>query len=185
MSLLGLVHALLGLGSFVIGCVLLGLKKGDRRHRLLGWLYLGTLGPGLLAILAQGLRRPAPFHFYGALVTLALAAAVLVVRSARRPEAFRSWHGALMCFSLLGSALAMGGVLGGLWLGQATSGAFYRLFNGIILAGTGAALWPLYRWRALWGRAPAAPQREARRGAVALIATASLALVAAQAVLFR
>lgn len=86
MTALRLLHVLSGLAAVVAGWAIVGLRKGDPRHRRLGWAYVGCMLVSLAAILAQGLRRPTPFHGYAALVASGLVAAAslaLVLAQAR------------------------------------------------------------------------------------------------------
>jgi len=180
MAPLALLHVLLALVAVLIGGWIVGRRKGDPRHRRLGWIYLAFMLPSLAAILAQGRRDPAPFHGYAAALAGGLVAAVLVTRFRRRVRAWRSWHAALMSFSLLGVAVAVGGVLGGLALGVARGPAYYRMFNGVIVCGAALGLWIINTRPVIWGRTAGPADRRARLWFSGLVVAVSLALVLAQ-----
>jgi uncharacterized membrane protein len=67
-SILSLIHVALGLMAVAIGFVIVGLRKGDPRHRVLGWGYAGCIVVALASIIVQGLSHPTPFHGYAALM---------------------------------------------------------------------------------------------------------------------
>jgi uncharacterized membrane protein len=184
MSLLSIVHVLLGLVAVIMGCVIFALPKADSRHRLLGWLYLGCALTGLTAIIVGGLSHPGPFHGYAVVILSGLIAAILVSRFRSRVPAWRSWHGALMAFSMLGAAVAIGGVVGGLVLGVGKGPVYYRMFNAVIVCFSTAGLWIINVRPVLWGRVAGPRERTVRVWFSALVAAVSLALVLTQWILF-
>jgi uncharacterized membrane protein len=177
---LALVHVLSGLAAVIVGCAILGLRKGDRRHRLLGWVYVVAMLASLAAIFLNGLRAPTPFHGYAAVVACGIVAAIVATRRRDRITAWRSWHAALMLFSLLGAAIAIGGVAGGLALGVARGPAYYRMFNVVIVCGTAAGLWFLGTRTSVWGRHLRPAERRARLWFTGLAAAVTSLLVLAQ-----
>jgi uncharacterized membrane protein len=181
MTALSLLHVLSGLAAVVAGWAIVGLRKGDPRHRRLGWAYVGCMLVSLAAILAQGLRKPAPFHGYAALVAGGLVAAVLVPRARASLRAWRSWHAALMSFSMLAATVAIGGVVGGVILGVGRGPVYYRMFNVVVAVGTAAGLWIIDTRPVIWGRTAGPADARARLWFSGLVAAASLALVLAQA----
>lgn len=184
MSLLSIVHVLLGLVAVIIGCVIFALPKADSRHRILGWLYLGSALTGLTAIVVRGLSDPAPFHGYAVVIMGGLIAAVLVSRFRSRLPAWRSWHGALMSFSMLGAAVAVGGIIGGLVLGVGKGPVYYRMFNAVIVCFSIAGLWIIRVRPVLWGYVPGPRERRVRLWFSGLVITVSVALVLSQWILF-
>jgi hypothetical protein len=184
MSPLSIAHVLLGLVAVIMGCVICALPKADSRHRLLGWLYLGCTLTGLAAIIAGGLSHPTPFHGYAVVIIGGLIAAVLVSRFRSRVSGWRSWHGALMSFSMLGAAIAIGGVVGGLVLGVGKGPVYYRMFNAVIVCFSITGLWIIHVRPVLWGRVPGPRERRVRVWFSGLVVTVSVALVLAQWILF-
>ena len=180
MSFLALFHVLAGLAALIAGCAILGLRKGDRRHRRLGWIYVVAMLASLGAILLNGLRGPAPFHAYAAVVACGIVAAIVATRRRDRIAAWRSWHAALMAFSLLAAAIAVGGVAGGLILGVGRGPVYYRMFNAVIVVGTVAGLWFLGTRESVWGRQLRPAERRARLWFTGIVATVSGLLVLAQ-----
>jgi len=180
MSLLSLVHAIAGLVSVLVGIVILSLRKGDRRHRILGWVYVATMAISLVGILARVYERAPPFAAYAVLVLVVLAAAVTVSRRRRQVEAWRAWHGALMTLTLVGSTMAMASIFGGLAIGATSGPPFYRLFNAIIAVFTAVGLWLIATRPVIWGVRAGARELAVRRRYLAFATTASLLLIAAQ-----
>jgi len=180
MSTLSIVHVLLGLVAVSIGSVILALRKGDSRHRVLGWLYLGCILTSLTAIMARGLSHPTPFHGYAAVIMGVLMAAVLASRFRSHVPDWRSWHAALMSFSMLGAAVAIGGVVGGLALRVGKGPAYYRMFNLVIVCFTALGLSIINTRPVIWGPLVAARRRRLRFWFSAFVVTISIALVAAQ-----
>ncbi|HET8924516.1 MAG TPA: hypothetical protein VFN26_16150 [Candidatus Acidoferrum sp.] len=185
MSLLSLIHVALGLMAVAIGFVILGLRKGDPRHRVLGWAYAGCLVAGLTSIIVQGLSHPTPFHGYAALMMAGVIAAILASRFRKKIVAWRTWHGALMSMSLLGAVIAIGGVIGGLALGAGRGPVYYRMFNGVIVIFTGIGLWIINTRPVIWGRQPPPEHRRVRLWFTAAVITMSGALVLAQWIFSR
>lgn len=184
MSILSLIHVALGLIAVAIGFVILGLRKGDPRHRLLGWGYAGCLVAALTSIIVQGLSHPTPFHGYAAFIMGGVVAAVLASRSRNKIGTWRSWHGGLMSLSLLGAVIAIGGVIGGLVLGVGKGPVYYRMFNGVIIVFTGIGLWIINTRPVIWGRQPTPEHRKVRLWFTVAVITMSGALVLAQWMIF-
>lgn len=105
---IGLVHALFASGALVLGLsVLLG-RKGTRRHRRLGRLYL--LAMVLLnatALMIYDLFGGfGPFH-WGVFLSVAMLGAGFVPVFMRRPrESWTRLHATFMCWSYLGLVAA-------------------------------------------------------------------------------
>lgn len=171
--------------AVAIGFVILGLRKGDPRHRVLGWGYAGCIVVALASIIIQGLRHPTPFHVYAALIMGGVVAAVLASRFRSKIGAWRSWHGGLMSLSLLGAVTAIGGVIGGLALGVGRGPVYYRMFNGVIVIFTGIGLWIINTRPVIWGRQPTREHRKVRLWFTVAVITMSGALVLAQWIFSR
>lgn len=163
--------------SLVVGLVLTRLRKGDARHRLLGWTYVVAMSVGLGAILVGTRAHPHPFAGYATLTILVLAAAVGASRLRQRVRSWRAWHGALMSMTLMGAVMAALGVLGGAALGVGNGLAYYRLFNAVIAVTSLAGLALILTRPVIWGRAPDAG---VRMGYALLVVASSGALIAAQ-----
>ena len=185
MSILSLIHVALGLMAVAIGFVIVGLRKGDPRHRVLGWGYAGCIVVALASIIVQGLSHPTPFHGYAALIMGGVVAAVLASRFRSKIGAWRSWHGALMSLSLLGAVTAIGGVIGGLALGVGRGPVYYRMFNGVIVIFTGIGLWIINTRPVIWARQPTPGHRKVRLWFTVAVITMSGALVLAQWIFSR
>jgi hypothetical protein len=183
MSMLSIVHVLLGLMAVSLGLLILGLRKGDPRHRVLGWLYLGCILMSLTAIIVGGLSHPTPFHGYAAVVMGALMAGVLASRFRSRLPDWRSWHAALMSFSMLGAAVAIGGVVGAVALGVGKGPAYYRMFNVVIVCFTALGLWIINTRSVIWGPWYG-PRRRPRLWFGGFVVAISIALILAQWALF-
>jgi uncharacterized membrane protein len=171
--------------AVAIGFVILGLSKGDPRHRLLGWTYAGCMVAGLTSIIVQGLSHPTPFHGYAAFMTGGVTAAILASRFRNRIGGWRSWHGALMSLSLLGGVIAIGGVIGGLALGVGKGPVYYRMFNGVIVLFTAVGLWIINTRPVIWGRKPPPEHRRVRLWFNGAVITVSGVLVLAQWIFSR
>src|SRR5687767_13357355 len=98
MSLLSVVHILAALLAFGIGLTLFALRKGDRRHRFLGWGYVAFMLMSVVAILIRGIAQPRPFHAYAVVTLAGVIAAVLASRLRLRMPSWRAWHAVLMSF---------------------------------------------------------------------------------------
>jgi uncharacterized membrane protein len=179
-SIFSLIHVALGLIAVAIGFVILGLRKGDPRHRALGWGYAGCMVAALTSIIIQGLSHPTPFHGYAALITGGVVAGVLASRFRNKIGAWRCWHAALMSLSLLAAVIAIGGVVGGLALGVGKGPVYYRMFNGVIVIFTGIGLWIINTQPVIWGRQPTSQHRKVRLWFTLAVITMSGALVLAQ-----
>jgi uncharacterized membrane protein len=160
MSTLSIVHVLVGLAAVIIGSVVLARSKGDARHKLLGWVYVGCLMTSLTAIIIRGLAHPVPFHGYAAAILGGIIVAILMSRRRDRVASWRAWHASLMSLSMLGAFVAIGGVVGGVALGVGKGPAYYRMFNAVIVCFTAVGLWVINRRPVIWGRL--VERREAR-----------------------
>jgi len=169
MSPLSLVHVLVALVAVILGSTIFALRKGDRRHRRLGWIYAACMTASLAAILIRGGRHPSPFHGYAVLVLASIAAAIFASRR-------RAWHGALMSFSMLAAIVAIGGVAGGLILGVGKGPAYYRMFNVVIVAITLLGLAIINTRPVIWRGA----DLRIRAWFTAIVVIATAALVVAQ-----
>lgn len=178
MSLLSLVHVLVGLLAVITGGVLLATRKGDRRHRLFGWAYVAFMLVSLAAILIRGASHPSPFHVYAAVTAAGIVAAVAASRVRARIAAWRAWPAVLMSFSMLAAIVAIGGVVAGLVLGLGSGPEYYRVFNVVILGVTLIGLWLINTRSVIW-RGIAAETR-VRTQFTIFVLTVSISLVAAQ-----
>lgn len=180
LSILSLIHVLVGLVAVIVGLAIFGLRKGDPRHRLLGWIYLACLMISLAAIVARRFAEPTPFSIYAAIIMGVLLAALLASRLRSNIAAWRSWHGALMSFSMLAAGVAIGGVVGGVVLGIGNGPAYFRMFNVVAFTVTVAGLGIINTRPVIWGRSGAAAERAARLWFSALVVTVSAGLVLGQ-----
>jgi len=178
MSGLSIVHVLAAFVAVCIGLAIFALRKGDRRHRRLGWAYVGLMSLGLLAILVSGLRGPRPFHGYALIVALGIAAAVLASRNRHHIAGWRAWHAALMSFSMLAAGVAMGGVVGGVAMGLGNGPAYFRMFNVVITLMSLAGIWLIVTRSVIWGAQPNERDRavRVRFGTGALAVSAGLVI---------
>jgi hypothetical protein len=71
-----LLHLVAALAVLVIGLVMLRLRKGDRRHRVLGWWYVCLMSIGLIGIVIRTWSRPHPFMGYAVMILIVLSTAV-------------------------------------------------------------------------------------------------------------
>ncbi len=79
------VHAAAALAALVLGALQLGLRRGGRRHRLMGRLWVGLLAVVALSSFGiSGLRQVGPFSWIHLLSVFTLAALVRAVLYARR-----------------------------------------------------------------------------------------------------
>jgi uncharacterized membrane protein len=179
-SPLSLVHILLGLIAVILGLVIFGLRKGDPRHRLLGWIYVACLLASLVGILIRGRAHPTPFHAYAAVMMGCLATAVLASRLRAHVSDWRSWHAVLMSFSMVGCAVAIGGVIGGVLLGVGRGPEYYRMFNVVIACLTAAGVGLIATRPIIWRPMAADRRRRVRWLFSGLAACVSVALIVAQ-----
>ena len=180
MSSLALVHVALGLAVLALGAMIVAARKGDRRHRRLGWAYVACMAVSLAAIVAAGRDHFAPFHAYAGAVLLALVIAGAAPRLRRGVRTWRIWHGALMSFTLLAALIALGGVAGGLLMGVAKGPAYYRMFNIVIGVLTIVGVAVVATRPVIWGRAVLPHAARARIVFATLVVCASVALIGAQ-----
>jgi uncharacterized membrane protein len=173
-----LLHLVAALAALVIGLVMLRLRKGDRRHRMLGWWYVWLMSIGLIGIVIRTWSRPHPFVGYAVMILIVLSAAVGASRYRSRVPAWRAWHGALMSLTIMGAAIAASSIVGGVIIGNGSGAPFYRMFNILIAVGTVAGLWVIDTRLIIWGRAN--PERVALWWYSALVVGSSTALIAAQ-----
>jgi len=111
MSALGWLHFLLALLAIALGIAVVIRRKGTRRHRLTGRIYLAAMVALNLAAFFIYNDRPGlgPFH-YLAMVSLAtLAAGFGVLRVVANTGRARVMHGYFMSWSLAGLLAAGAG----------------------------------------------------------------------------
>jgi uncharacterized membrane protein len=180
MGILGLLHAISGLGALLVAMAIIALPKGSRVHRVLGWTYASLMAVGLVAILVHTRNAPPPFAGYAVFVIGLLLVAIAVSRYRARIAAWRAWHGALMSLTILGALMAFGSIVGGLAIGASSGPPFYRLFNVIIIAMTALGVVLIASMRVIWGRQPRPAEQIARIVFATLTIASSLALVLAQ-----
>ncbi len=178
MSNLSIVHTLAAFVSVLVALFIFGMRKGDRRHRLLGWIYVGTLFTSLVGIIVRTFSSTHPFTFYAIFAACVLLTAVLVVRQRKSIQTWRAWHAALMSLTFLGSFMAIGSIVGGIIVGNGP--AFYRVFNGVIIVFTLVGLWWINTRPIIWGAAPGQPQKMTRIYFSMLVVASSALLVVAQ-----
>jgi uncharacterized membrane protein len=178
MSILSGIHVLIGLVAVIVGCVIFARRKGDARHRVLGWWLTACLLTSLAAILLHGLHKPSPFLAYAGVIFAGVVAAVLVSRFRDRVPGWRAWHGALMSFSMLGATVAIGGVVGGVLRGVGNGPDYFRMFNVVIAVVTTAGIWLIFTRPVIWGGATASRERRIR-----IWATTGMILVSAGLIL--
>jgi uncharacterized membrane protein len=75
------VHMLLAIGALVLGGMLLWRRKGDPRHRQLGWIWVVLMGgAALTSVFIEGTKMPHLFGF-GPIHLLTLMVLVLLPRA--------------------------------------------------------------------------------------------------------
>jgi uncharacterized membrane protein len=186
-STLALIHAALALVFLPVGLVVLARRKGDARHKQLGWVFVGFMLASLIAVAAAGiLRAPSfletpAFNLYALLMIAALVGAVAASRLRLRFASWRVWHGVLMSTAIMGALIAFSGVIGGLLIGDASGPAYYRMFNVIIVVYTLIGLWLINTRAVIWGVGDASARHTpARVWLNALVVASSAALVVGQ-----
>ena len=107
LSTLGLVHLVFGILALVSGTAVTLIRKGNRSHRALGYLYLySMLGTNITALLIYDLTGTVNmFHIFALFSLLTLLAGMLPIFT--RPK--HSWlpkHAHFMAGSYLGVVLA-------------------------------------------------------------------------------
>src|SRR5215469_7795858 len=148
-----LLHLVAALAALVIGLLMLRLRKGDHRHRVLGWWYVGLMSIGLIAIITRMGSRPHPFMGYAVMILIVLSTAVGASRYRSRVPTWRAWHGALMSLTIMAAVIAVSSIVGGVIIGSGSGAPFYRMFNILIAVGTVAGLGVINTRRIIWGRA--------------------------------
>lgn len=147
MSPLSITHALIGLLALLLAAGILARRKGDRLHRLLGWVCVCALVLSLASAILLGIMHVFDaFDVYAVVSLLSLGGAVAASRYRTRVSDWRFWHGALMCFTVLTGVAAFSGVIGGVIIGDGNGPRYYRLFNVLILIVTAVGLL-LVNWR--------------------------------------
>lgn len=180
MSLLSFLHITLNLAALLLGVVILVMRKGTARHRLLGWIYVAAMCMGLGAILLRTRLHPPPFAVYAVFILGVLAASILSARFGSLVRAWRSWHAGLMLLSFLGSIMAAASIAAGVIAAAPSGPIFYQLFNIIICVFTLLALGIIWRSSVLWGVEPRPAEAAARRHYLLVVVTSSSLLVLAQ-----
>jgi uncharacterized membrane protein len=180
MSWLSIAHLLGGTISVLAALAIFALRKGSRQHRWLGWVYVVSLAISLVGIIIRTMARPHPFGGYAAFALVLIFGAVVAVRMRKRFEAWRSWHGALMSLTMLGSLMAIGSIVGGVVVGDGNGPAFYRMFNAIIIVFTVLGLWVINTRRVIWQGRSGEMDGAARIRFNLLAVAASALLVVAQ-----
>lgn len=104
MDMLGWIHLAFAVLAMVAGPVVLLLRKGDRRHRMVGWTYISAMvGLNITALgIYDLLGRFGPFHI-AALASLVTVIAGLIPVRRRQPR--RLWvryHATWMVWSCVG-----------------------------------------------------------------------------------
>lgn len=174
------VHLIGAVVSLIAGLLIFRLRKGDRRHRVLGWIYVLGLGSSLVGIVIRTAPHPRPFAAYAVFCLLLITASIAASRFRDRVDAWRSWHASLMSLTYVGSAMAALSIAGGVLVGASSGPAFYRMFNVLIVAVTGVGLWLINTRRAVWPNPSVDPVRTARFRFSALAISAAGLLVLTQ-----
>lgn len=184
MSPFSIIHAALGLATLGIAAAVFLMRKGERRHRVLGWAYASLMIVSLAAILVRDANWR-PFHGYAAFILCAVAAAVAASRwRGAIGASWRAWHATLMSLSALAALIATLGVIEGLIIGPQDAAGFYRAFNITIAVCTAAGLWFINTRTVIWGRDIARRTRTARTAFSALVAITSSSLIWSQWAMF-
>lgn len=111
LATLHIVGALLGL---LLGALVFGTTKGTRRHKMLGYSYVGTLlcvNISALLVYEQSLNG-GPFHILAVISLLTLAAAMKPVLTKKPRARWLGSHAYFMAWSYLGLVGAGVGQLG-------------------------------------------------------------------------
>ncbi|WP_412061719.1 DUF2306 domain-containing protein [Rubrivirga sp. IMCC45206] len=116
MAPISIVHTALGVTALATGAIVLARRKGDRLHRAVGRVYVGSMV--VLCGLAFGLRDTTPmFSGFGPFHAAALVSLGTVVAGAvsawRRRPGWLPWHFMWMAWSYIGLVMATGGHLQG------------------------------------------------------------------------
>ena len=106
--MLGTSHFVLAVACLAVGAAVLAQKKGEQRHRALGYVYFVALVLVNLSALSTYEETGEPGFFHGlALVSLVTLTAGIAPAILRRP---RGWwlnlHGYFMCWSYVGLVAA-------------------------------------------------------------------------------
>lgn len=130
MSPLGITHALIGLLALAFALAVFLRRKGDRIHRVLGWVFLPLMGASLAIAIWMGIARSFhTFNAYAVVTLLALVGALLASRFRQHLADWRFWHAGLMSFTVLSACVAISGVVGGMLIGEFSGPGFFRVFN--------------------------------------------------------
>ncbi len=162
MTILSITHVLTAFIALGIGIAIFVRRKGDRPHKLLGWIYVALMVPGLIAIIIAGGATPRPFHLYALVIVVCVLAAIAASRFRHRLPGWRAWHAALMSFSMIGACAATGGVVGGVVMGLGNGPDYYRMFNIAIAIISALGLWLLLKHPVIWGPKPGEREQNIR-----------------------
>jgi uncharacterized membrane protein len=167
-------HMLIGSGALLLGIAIIISRKGDRRHRLLGWIIWPLLLIATLSGIDFGLKTGDPFYFYAMFVLLTLFAGIGASRFRARIPHWRIVHAGSMSIALMSAAMAFGSVAISMALGNTSQPVFYRIFNPVIAATTIAGM------LALRGSLARSMPSRIHWSLQSVIALSSAALIAAQ-----
>jgi len=99
----GLVHFIAALASLLFGTIVLKLRKGSKRHRQLGYLYVGSLT--LMLVTSFGIYRQyggfGIFHVAALLSTVTLGMGMVPVWRRKTVRRWRKLHYSFMYLSVL------------------------------------------------------------------------------------
>lgn len=100
---LGLTHTLIAVLAMVSGWWVLATRKGNRLHKITGYIYVTAMvAMNLTGLFIQSLFRFGPFHWLALFSLATVVAAVWAARSIRRkPDAIKI-HRELMSWSYVG-----------------------------------------------------------------------------------
>jgi uncharacterized membrane protein len=178
MSPFSVFHISAGLVALTVGFLIIGLRKGNHRHRVLGWIYVASMLASVIAIFVRG--KLVPFHGYAAVTAGVVVAGVAATRFRRRLTAWRSWHGALMAFSTLAAVVAVGGTVGAPAVGASNGPPYWRMFDVVIVCFTIIGLWIINTRPVIWGRRVGPDERRVRLWFTGFVVALSVALVLTQ-----
>ena len=180
MSLLSLLHLGASVIAFGVAIAIFQLRKGDPRHRLLGWIYTVAMVVSIGGITIRTASQLRPFAIYGIGVLIALGFAVWIARNRRMGPTRIAWHSGLMVATFLGTAMAIGSIVGGMAVGAANGAKFYVVFNLVIATFTVVALMIIHRRAVMWSALSGESLRATRLKLYGLILSTSMLLIIAQ-----
>src|SRR5215207_937355 len=104
MTAIGSIHTALGVAALACGLAVVLRPKGTRRHRIVGWAYVASMG-GLFAtsfLIYRLFGGFGPFHWLAVVGTATLAGGLAPVLFRRPRSSWMERHYYLMSYSYLG-----------------------------------------------------------------------------------